>query len=185
MNYFKTVLIIISIILSSCSHYNTTVDSPVPSLRPRILKGPIAEVHSVVYKAAKRAFPDETENIKIEDNWKISILREWFWRGDTLITVKIEKKQTDEYLVNAESKASWHRLNAAGFGVSKGEIADYFNALDQEYKLYLKVGNRSKLNTSDERTLTNKLREIKRAFEAGLINETEYETKRKEIINQY
>ena len=185
MNIHKSVIIAVLIILSSCTHYQTTNNSLEPSLQPRILKGPINEIQSIAYEAAKKAFPDETGNISIDDNRKISILREWFWRGDTLITVSIEEKQTDEFIINAESKASWHRLNPSALSVSKGEIADYFNALDQVYESYLKNKKQSQTDKVESETLAGRLKELKKAFDNGLINETEYEEKRKKIISDF
>ena len=143
MSKHKSVIIAGLIFLSSCTHYQTNNNSPQPSLQPRILRGPINEIQSIAYEAARKAFPGETENISIDDNGQISILREWFWRGDTLITIFIEEKKTDEFIVNAESKASWHRLNPSPYSVSKGEIANYFNALDQVYESYLKNKSQS------------------------------------------
>ncbi len=125
------------------------------------------------------------ENIKIENNNKVIILREWLWRGDTLITVLIEQGQTDDCIINAESKVSWHRLNPSGLDVSKGEIAHYFNFLDQEHKLYLNNKKHNTSSTPDEIKLDDRLIGLKQAFDKGLINKTEYETKRKEIIEKY
>lgn len=88
--------------------------------------------------------------------------------------------------MNAESKASWKRLNAsAGSDRSKSEIAYFFNALDQEYKTYLINKNNNTMNNANVKIQENRLKELKRAFESGLINKTEYETKRKEIINEF
>jgi hypothetical protein len=185
MNYCKYVLILALAFFSGCAHYQTINDSPESNLRPRLLKGPINEIQLVAYEAAKKAFPDETENIKIEDNNKVVILRKWFWRGDTLITVLIEKGQMDECIINAESKASWHRLNPSGLDISKSEIAHYFNVLDQEHKLYLRNKKHNTTSTSDAKTLDNRLIGLKQAFDRGLISKTEYETKRKEIIEEY
>lgn len=79
-----------------------------------MLNGSLPELKSVVIDAAQMAFPDETQNISIDENGNTTILREWFWRGDTLITVFIENRDNDEYIINVESEASWHRLNPSG-----------------------------------------------------------------------
>lgn len=185
MNYFRVMLVFVLMFLVGCAHYRASLDTSEPALKPRILKGPVNEIQVVVYEAAKRAFPDEVSNIKVDDNKNISILREWFWRGDTLIKVEIEKRNVDEYIINAESNSSWHRLNGTALDVSKTEIADYFNALDQEYRLYLKNKHSDIVISSQEKTLANRLKELKQAFDSGLINENEYRTKRKEIIDEY
>jgi hypothetical protein len=175
-----SVIVAVLIFLSACTHYKTGLNSSEPSLQPRILKGPTNEIQSIVYEAARKAFPDEINNISIGDNGKISILREWFWRGDTLITVFIEEKQTNEFIINAESKASWHRGNATLLDLSKDEIAYYFKVLDQEYASYLKDKNRV-----ESKTLADRLKELKKAFDNGLISETEYEENRKTIISNF
>lgn len=180
MSKYRSVIIVVLIFFSGCAHYQTVPNSPEPSLQPRILKGPINEIQSIAYEAAKKAFPDEIGKISIDDNGKISILREWFWRGDTLITVSIEEKQTDEFIINAESKPSWHRANPTLLSVSKDEIAHYFNLLDQEYASYLKDKNKV-----ESKTLADRLKELKKAFDNGLISETEYEERRKTIISNF
>ncbi len=139
MSKYRFVIIAILIFLSGCTHSQTALNSSEPSLQPRILKGSKNEIQSIAYEAAKKAFPDEIGKISIDDSGKIKILREWVWRGDTLITVSIEEKQTDEFIVNAESKASWRRVNPTMLDVSKDEIAYYLNVLDQEYASYLNV----------------------------------------------
>lgn len=184
MNYCKYLFIFVFVFFSGCAHYQTNIDSSDFSLRPRVLKGPINEIQSVAYEAAKKAFPDETGNIKIDSNNKIVILREWFWRGDTIITISIEEPQTNECVINAESKASHHRLNATlSFDVARKEMVYYLSVLDEEYKLYLK--NKNTVINSNTKTLEDKLTEIKEAFEKGLITESEYKAKRKEIIDTH
>jgi hypothetical protein len=181
----RIVILAVVIFLSGCTHYQTTQDSPEPSLQPRILKGSETEIQSIAYEAAKRAFPDEIGNISVDGSKKISIMREWFWRGDTLITVSIEKKQTDEFIINAESKASWHRMNPSALSVARGEIADYFKSLDQEYASYLKTKNKDRSEKGESKPLADRLKELKKAFDNGLISETEYEEKRKKMISDF
>lgn len=184
MNYCKYVLILALIFFGGCAHYQTMNDSPDANLRPRILKGPLHEIQLVAYEAAKKAFPDETANIKIEDNNKVIILREWFWRGDTIVTVLIETSQKDKCIVNVESRASNHRLNATLLDDEpKREIAHYLNVFDQEHNLYLK--NKNTVSASHTKLLEDKLIALKQAFEKGLITESEYQAKRKEIVDKY
>lgn len=184
MNCFKYLFIFVLVFFSGCAHYQTNIDSPDFSLRPRVLKGPINEIQSVAHEAAKKAFPNETGNIKIEGNNKIVILREWFWRGDTVITVSIEEPQPNECIINAESKASHRRLNATlSFDAARRELAHYLSILDEEYKLYLK--NKNAVINSRSKTLEDKLMELKQTFEKGLITESEYNAKRKEIIDKH
>lgn len=185
MNICKYVLVLALVIFSGCVHYQTINDSTNINLRPRVLKGPLNEIQQVAYEAAKKAFPDETENIKVEDNNKVIILREWFWRGDTIIKILIDKSLNNEFILNVESMSSSHRLNPSmGIGsVAKKEIQHYLNYLDEEYKLYLT--NKNSVSAAPAKPLEEKLVELKQAFEKGLITESEYKTKRKEIIDKY
>lgn len=151
MNFRKCVLILALVFFSGCAHYQTANDSTDANLRPRILKGPLHEIQLVAYEAAKKAFPDETKNISIKGTNQVIILREWFWRGDTMISISIEKSKEDNCIINAESKASHHRLNAAliSSDAAKNEIAHYFIYLDQEYELYF--DNKKAVSTSQSK----------------------------------
>jgi hypothetical protein len=131
-------IIIVLLFAFGCSQYQSTANAPEPSLRSRELRGPFVEISKLVYEATKKAYPDEIQNIKIEGKRKVILLREWFWRGDTVITITIGNGPDASYIISAESKPSWHRLNPTELNVSKKEVADYFTALDELYEIHLK-----------------------------------------------
>ena len=135
MVQFQAILLTLVLLLGGCTHYKTSADSTDPGLKPRLLSTPLTEAKAIAFEVAKQAFPDEVAKISAEDN-TVVIAREWFWRGDTKITVTIEPKTNDQVEINAESKASWHRGNPATFDVSQDEITHYFKTLDTVYADY-------------------------------------------------
>lgn len=185
MNRFILLFIVLLTMSVGCAHYKTTDNINKPACQPRLVKGSLPEVKSVVTDAAQMAFPDETKNIGVDEKGNTTILREWFWRGDTLITVFMENKGDDEFIINVESKASWHRLNPSGFDVSEQEVADFYEALDRVYESYLLTKNNDKQISTNQKSLDSKLIELKKAFEDGFITETEYKDKRKAIIEDF
>ena len=185
MNRFNFIFAVLLTILVGCAHYKTDENINKPALQPRLLNGSLSELKSVVIDAAQMAFPDETNSISVDENGNTTILREWFWRGDTLITVFIENKGDDEFIINVESKASWHRLNPSGLDVSEQEVVDFYDALDKVYESYLATKNNDTQGPTNKRSLDSKLKELKIAFDDGLITETEYKEKRKAIIDDF
>jgi len=56
------------------------------------------EIHIIAHAAAKNGFPEEDDIFKNE-NGKVTIERDWFWPGDTIIEVwvkPINEKQCGE-----------------------------------------------------------------------------------------
>lgn len=182
MNYLKVAAVIILLFLGGCSYYHSNMSPDDPRLNPRVLKGSFSEVQSVAYKAAQRAFPYELEKIKIEAVNKICVYREWVWRGDTLVTIIIEEQDKNEYIINVESKSSWHKGNATSLNLCEEEVAEYFSALDQEYELFQRNGKSPGSKHPEGKSMKNKLKELKEALDSGLISEKEFHAKRKEMI---
>jgi hypothetical protein len=173
----KKLMAFVFVLLIGCTHAVTSTKSEAPYLQPQTLKGPIEDIYEVAFRAAKRAFPEE-EDIRKGDDWKVIIERDWFWRGDTVITVTVNKVSEEECIISVESKASWHRMNPCIAGVAQDELEYYGKALEEEYAEF-------KSPKQIENSLTAKLDEIKQVYEKGLINKDEYESKKAEILKGY
>ena len=159
----------------------TSVDSDYGVLEPPKYKGALEDIHEVAYMAAKRAFPEEDSIFKKGNN-KVIIERDWFWRGDTIIEVWVRQVNENECIIEAESRGNWHRLNAALFNVSEGELKHYLSTLDLEYKDFKDKQGHYK---ATQAPLMKKLEQIKRAYEEGLITEEEYVDKKKVILEKF
>lgn len=175
-------LLLILLILAGCASYaKTSVNTHYPNLQPQVLNGTIEEIYEIAFNAAKKAFPEEPDIWK-EDDWKIFIERKWFWRGDTLIKVKIKDIDGGKCLVEVESRGIRKRMNQAIFdSISEGEIKYYISILKEEYEEYISP----KSENSGNRSLSERLAEINHAYDKGLLSKEQYELKKKTIIDEY
>ena len=161
-------------LLAGCAHAKSALEAEDPTMKTRILAGTQKEIFDIAYRAAVKAFP-EAEISKSEG--KIFILREWFWRGDTIISVSIIEHGDNQYLVDVESKGSMKRGNPTLLIEADREVRLYNEALDAEYEIN-KFGSKDK----DDQTLSERLIELENARRKGLITKDEYNRKRKEIL---
>jgi hypothetical protein len=204
----KNLMALVLLLLIGCTHASTSTRADDPYLKPKLLIGPIEKIYEVAFKAGKRAFPDAT-NIRKAEGWKVIIERDWFWRGDTIITVSVNEVEKYECIVTAKSKVNWHRLNPSPFDVARDELKYYGEALEKEYAKYrspkpdkIEVKSLSKsqgkspskplskpsgksLGKPLGKSLADRLAEIKEALDRGLITQSEYEAKRGEILEEY
>jgi hypothetical protein len=86
----RNLLALVFLLLIGCTNASTSTRAADPHHRPKLLIGPIEKIYEIAFKAAKRAFPDAT-NIGRAEGWKVLIERDWFWRGDTIITVTVKE----------------------------------------------------------------------------------------------
>lgn len=131
----KNLMALVFLLLIGCTHASTSTRADDPHLQPQLLIGPLVEIYEVAFKAAERAFPDAT-NIRKAEGRKVIIERDWFWRGDTIITVSVNEIEKYECMVTVESKVNWHRLNPCPFDVAMDELKYYGKALEEEYAEY-------------------------------------------------
>jgi len=176
MRYLCVLLLCLTI---GCSAAKTSIDSGRAVLKPPTYEGSLQDIHQIAYKAALRAFPEE-DDIYREDNGKVVIERDWFWRGDTIIEVWVKKVNETECVIEAESKGNWHRGNAALFNVSEGELKHYMSAIQLEYEDF-KTGQGA---YEISNPTMKKLQQLKEAFDSGLITEEEYAEKRKKVLDE-
>ena len=163
--------------LFGCSTASTSLNSHNETLKTPTYLGTVNEVQEIAFAAAKRAFPEE-DTIYKGDNGKVTIERDWFWRGDTIIEVWVKKLDKKVCIVEAESRPNWHRGNGTLINVSTGELEHYMSTLDLEYKDYcIKQGNYKSTPSSVER-----LQQLQNAYRDGLITEDEYNYKKKQIM---
>ena len=208
----KNLLALAFLLFVGCTHASTTTRANDPHLKPQLLIGPVEEIYEVAFKAAERAFPDAT-NIRKAGNWNVIIERDWFWRGDTIITVSVNEVEKYECIVTVESKVNWHRLNPCPFDVAIGELKYYGKALEEEYAEYRSPKSVKKeampsakppVKSTDrplvklpanlpvkssvkppDKSLADRLTEIKEALDRRLLTQSEYEAKRAEILKEY
>jgi hypothetical protein len=131
----KNLIALVLLLFIGCTHASTSTRAKDPHLKPQLLIGPIEEIYEVAFNAAKKAFPDATK-IRRAEGRKVIIERDWFWRGDTIITVSVNEVEKYECMVTVESKVNWHRLNPCPFDVAMDELRYYGKALEKEYAEY-------------------------------------------------
>ena len=132
----KYLSILILCFLIGCSTASTSMNSKKEALKPHTYAGTVDEIQNIAFAAAKRAFPEEDAIYKNEDG-KITIERDWFWRGDTIIEIWVKKADDQQCVIEAESKGNWHRGNAALVNVSEGELVHYMSTLELEYEDFI------------------------------------------------
>jgi hypothetical protein len=204
----KNLMALVFLLFIGCTHASTSTKANDPYLKPQLLIGPVEKIYEIAFRAAKKAFPAAT-NIRKAEGWKVIIERDWFWRGDTIITVTVNEVEKYECIVTVESKVNWHRLNPSPFDVAMDELKYFGKALEEEYAHYrspkpdkkeiaypvkppvkslVKPPVKSPVKPQAKppiKSLADRLTEIKEALDRGLLTQSEYEAKRAEILNEY
>jgi len=175
----KNYSILMLCILIGCSTASTSVDSKKEALKSHTYDGSMDEIHEIAYAAAKKAFPEEDDIFKNE-NGKVTIERDWFWRGDTIIEVWVKPINEKQCAIEAKSRGNWHRGNGALINVSEGELVHYMSTLEAEYEDYIHKQRAYAVSTPG----LDRLQQLKNAYEKGLISQDEYAEKRKQIIDE-
>ena len=180
----KYLSIMILCLFIGCSTASTSVNPHNVELKSPTYEGSIEEIHGIAYAAAKRAFPEEDDIFKNE-NGNVTIERDWFWRGDTIIEIWVKQISENLCIVEADSKPNWHRGNGTLLNVSSDELVNYLTALDLEYEDYINKQGAYNIPvpTAASKSTVSRLHTLKSAFEDGLISEDEYNEKRKQILD--
>jgi hypothetical protein len=131
----KLIVIAWVLILTGCGarYIRTDLAYDDPDMQPQVLKGSYREVFDIACAAGKRVFPDTDDITCGEEPPNVVIVRNWFFRGDTIVSVWITKTDEGGYLVEAESRKSWHRINPSPYRVCEDEVKWYIEALKTEY----------------------------------------------------
>jgi hypothetical protein len=114
------------LLLSSCSAAQTSV-APSSPLRPVILTGTLWQASYLAFETAKKTFPgDKCE--KDDEEGVIRIHRDSFFHGNTLITIRFQRINDNNWFVNVSSEGTG--LNQPLVNRSVAETEYYLKALE-------------------------------------------------------
>lgn len=114
------------LLLSSCSTAQTSIDPSSP-LRPVILTGTLWQATYLAFETAKKTFPgDKCE--KDDEEGVIKIHRDSFFHGNTLITIRFQRINDNNWFVNVSSEGTG--LNQPLVNRSASEAEFYLKALE-------------------------------------------------------
>ena len=113
-------------LFSACSAAQTSV-SPSSALRPVILTGTRWQATYLAFETAKKTFPgDKCE--KDDEEGVIRIHRDSFFNGNTLITIRFQRINDNNWFVNVSSEGAG--LNQPLVNRSVAETEYYLKALE-------------------------------------------------------
>ena len=116
------------LLLSSCSTAQTSA-APSSPLRPVILTGTHWQATYLAFETAKKTFPgDKCE--KDDEEGVIRIHRDSFFHGNTLITIRFQRINDNNWFVNVSSEGVG--LNQPLVNRSVAETEYYLKALEDE-----------------------------------------------------
>lgn len=119
-------LLLWGLLLSSCSTAQTSV-APSSPLRPVILTGTLWQATYLAFETAKKTFPgDRCE--KDDEEGVIKIHRDSFFHGNTLITIRFQRINDNNWFVNVSSEGTG--LNQPLVNRSASEAEFYLKALE-------------------------------------------------------
>ncbi len=113
-------------LLSSCSAAQTSV-APSSPLRPVILTGTHWQATYLAFETAKKTFPDDKCE-KDDEEGVIRIHRDSFFRGNTLITIRFQRINDNNWFVNVSSEGVG--MNQPLVNRSVAETEYYLKALE-------------------------------------------------------
>ncbi len=114
------------LLLSSCSAAQTSV-APSSPLRPVILTGTHWQATYLAFETAKKTFPgDQCE--KDDEEGVIKLHRDSFFHGNTLITIRLQRINDNNWFVNVSSEGTG--LNQPLVNRSASETEFYLKALE-------------------------------------------------------
>jgi hypothetical protein len=114
------------LLLSSCSTAQTSA-APSSPLRPVILTGTHWQATYLAFETAKKTFPgDKCE--KDDEEGVIRIHRDSFFNGNTLITIRFQRINDNNWFVNVSSEGAG--LNQPLVNRSVAETEYYLKALE-------------------------------------------------------
>lgn len=114
------------LLLSSCSAAHTSV-APSSPLRPVILTGTHWQATYLVLETAKKAFPGDPCE-KDDEEGVIRIHRDSFFHGNTLITIRFQRINDNNWFVHVSSEGAG--LNQPLVNRSVSETEYYLKALE-------------------------------------------------------
>ena len=171
--------LILVLLLSSCSSAKTSI-APESKIKPVLLKGTQSQIMDIVYSTAKRVFPGEPCE-RNDEKRVVKIHRNWFWRGDTLLTVSLTSDESNNWLVHVTSEGVG--FNQPIGDMSTSEVIQYLDELITEYNQFIK--NQKEKEITIPKSLSQKLHDLQSAFDNGLISQEEYQRKRQELLEKF